>query len=176
MATTYTVSKGDFIRPYGPYQRLKEYPVHTSQTIKAGYPVVLAGAGYENRVIVWGGTATSGFVGIAAHDLTTTATHNAVTDRLIVYCADPEALFAGRTVADDAVDFTDIGVRVELEADATYEIYRVETDGVTTEVVQVVEYRDPVTGNLLATEGDTSALCVFKFLPGASIFIPTVLA
>ena len=172
---TWTVSKGDYIRPYGKC-RIKEYPVHVSQTIRKGDPVVLAGAGYENRIILWGGSATSGFVGIAAEAITTTSTHDASTDHILVYCADPGAKFVGRTVADDAVDFSDIGVRVELEADATYEIYRVETDGVTTEVVEVLEYLSPDTRNVQATEGDVSALCVFTFLPGASIFIPTVLA
>lgn len=175
MATTFDVGSGDYIKPWGK-SRLQQFPVHVSQTICKGDPLVCAGAGYENRVILWGGSATSGFVGIAAEAITTTATHNAETDHVLVYCADPGARFAGRTVADDAVDFTDIGVRVELEDDSTNSIFRVQTDGVTEEVVMVLEYRNPDTRNLQATEGDTNALCIFEFLPGASIFIPTVLA
>ena len=65
---------------------------------------------------------------------------------------------------------------MELEIDATNSITRVQTDGVTYETVVVLEYRNPTTGNLQTSEGDTNALCIFKFLPGASIFIPTVLA
>jgi hypothetical protein len=136
----------------------------------------LAGAGYENRLILGTDTVTSGYVGVAAEALTTTATHNAVTDHVPVWLATPDAEFIGRTVADDTVDFTDIGVNVELELDATYSITRVQTDGTTYEVVRVLQYLNPVTKNVQATEGDTSVWCVFKFIPGASIYIPTILA
>jgi hypothetical protein len=128
------------------------------------------GAGVENRVILSTDTVTSGIVGVALEAITTTATHNAKTDKVLVALATPEAEFAGRTVADDAVDFTDIGVRVSLEIDATNGITRVETDDVTNETVRVLQYLDPVTRNVQATEGDVNALCIFKFIPGATIW------
>lgn len=175
MATTYSVGSGDYIRPYRNV-RIQHFPVAVSQTILRGDPVKLAGAGLENRIKIGVVSETSGYVGIAAADITTTATHNAVTDRIPVWLATENAEFIGRTVSDDAVDFTDIGVRVSLDADSANSIWVVETDDVTAEVVQVLQYLDPVTKNVQATEGDTSVLVVFKFLPGASIYIPTVLA
>lgn len=175
MATTFSVSSGDYIRPWGK-SVLRQFPVHVSQTICIGDPLTIAGAGYENRVILWDDGDTSGIVGIAAEAITTAATHVAATDKIMVWVAEPGLMFCGRTVADDAVDFSDIGVRVELEDDATNSIFRVQTDGTTTEVVQVLEYRSPTDRNVQATEGDTSALAIFTFLPGATIYGATVLA
>jgi len=176
MATVFTVSSGDYIRPLRNV-RVKEFPVHVSQTVLKGSVLQKGGAGYENRVILSTDTVTSGIVGVAMEAITTTATHNAVTDRVLVALATPEAEFIGRTVADDTVDFTDIGVNVSLEIDATNSITRVETDDVTYETVKVLEYLDPVTRNKQATEGDTSVWAVFKFIPGATIWgVGTVLA
>lgn len=175
MATTFTVGSGDYIRPYRNV-RIQHFPVAVSQTIRRGDAVKKAGAGLENRIKIGVVSETSGYVGIAAADITTTATHNAVTDRIPVWLATPEAEFIGRSVVDDAVDFTDIGVNVALDIDATNNIWVVETDDVTAEIVQVLQFLDPVTKNVQATEGDTSALVVFKFIPGASIYIPIILA
>lgn len=175
MATTFSVSSGDFIRPYRNV-KIKHWPVTVSQTIRKGDAVKLAGAGLENRIKIGVVTETSGYVGIAAEDITTTSSHVAATDKIAVWLAEPDAEFIGRTVSDDAVDFTDIGVNVALDIDATNNIWVVETDDVTAEVVRVLRYLDPITNNVQATEGDTSALCVFKFIPGASIYIPIILA
>lgn len=175
MATTFAVSSGDHIRPFRNC-KVRHFPVAVSQTIVRGAAVKLAGAGLENRIKIGVVTETSGYVGIAAESITTTATHNPVTDKIAVWMATPEAEFIGRTVSDDAVDFSDIGVNVALDIDATNAIWVVETDDVTAEVVTVLGYRNPITNNVQATEGDTSALCVFKFMPGASIFIPVILA
>jgi hypothetical protein len=172
---TFAIGKGDFIRPWRNCS-VRHYPVSVSQTIYRGYPVKLAGAGLENRVIVMADNDSAGIVGIAAHDIVTTSTHVPATDTVAVWLATPEAEFVGRTVADDAVDFTDTGVNVALEADATNLIWCVETDNVTQEIVRVLGYRNPITNNVQATEGDTNALCVFKFIPGASIHIPIILA
>lgn len=169
MATTFTVSAGDYIRPrYA--ARLKQFPVHTSQTVLKGSVLQVAGAGYENRVILSTDTVVSGIVGVAAEAITTTATHNATTDKVLVWLAEEGVEFIGRTVADDAVDFSDIGVRVELEIDATNSITRVETDQTTYETVEVLEYIDPNTMQVQTTEGDTNVWCAFKFLPGATIY------
>lgn len=169
MATTFSVGTGDYIQPYRNVT-IREYPVSVSQTVLVGSVLKVAGAGLENRVILSTDTTTSGIVGVALEAITTGATHNAKTDKVLVALATPEAEFIGRTVADDAVDFTDIGVRVSLEIDATNSITRVETDDVTNETVRVCQYLDPVTRNVQATEGDTSVWCVFKFIPGATIW------
>lgn len=166
---TFSVSSGDYIVPWRNHT-LKEFPVHTSQAVLVGSVLKLAGAGFENRVILNTDTTTSGIVGVAVEAITTTGTHDAKKDKVLVALATPEAEFAGRTVADDAVDFTDIGVRVSLEIDGANSITRVETDDVTNETVRVLEYLNPVTRNRQAAEGDISALCIFKFIPGATIW------
>lgn len=176
MATTFTPSTGDYIKPWRNVT-LKRFPVGVSQTVLLGSVLQKGGAGVENRVILSTDSVTSGIVGVAMEAITTTGTHNAKTDHVLVALATPEAEFVGVTIAEDAVDFTDLGVRVSLEIDATYSITRVETDDVTNETVMVMEYLDPITRNRQPTEGDTSVLCVFRFLPGASIWGPgTVLA
>jgi len=172
---TFAIGAGDFVRPFRGV-RVQHFPVSISQTIKRGYPVKLAGAGLENRVIVMADNDVAGIVGIAAADITTTGTHVAATDRIPVWLATPEAEFMGRTVADDAVDFSDRGVNVALELDATNLIWCVETDNVTQEIVRVLEYVHPVTKTPLTAEGDVNALAIFKFIPGASIYIPVILA
>jgi hypothetical protein len=166
---TFGVGSADYIKPHNkPY--LRRYPVSISQTVLVGSVLKVAGAGLENRVILSTDTTTSGIVGVALEAITTTGTHVPATDHVLVACAVPGALFEGRTIAEDAVDFTDIGVRVSLEIDATNSITRVETDDVTNESVQVLAYLDPVTRNTQATEGDVNALCIFKFIPGATIW------
>ncbi len=173
MATTFTVGSGDYIRPYRNC-RIQHFPVHVSQTLKRGQVVKIAGAGYENRLIVSTDTTVAGIVGVIAEDITTIATHVPSTDKAAVWLATVDAEFIARTNADDAVDFSDIGVEVELEIDATNSIVRVETDSTTYEVVQILQFLDPVTKNVQATEGDINVLCVFKFIQGASIWIPPV--
>jgi hypothetical protein len=166
---TFGVGSADYIKPHRNVT-FKCFPVSISQTVLVGSVVKVAGAGLENRVILSTDTTTSGIVGVAMEAITTSGTHVAATDHVLVALATPEAEFEGRTVADDAVDFTDIGVRVSLEIDATNSITRVETDDTTNETVRVLEYLDPVTRNRQATEGDVNALCIFKFIPGATIF------
>jgi hypothetical protein len=169
MATTFGVGTGDYIRPWRNV-RLREYPVSISQTVLIGSVLKLAGAGLENRVILSTDTTTTGIVGVAMEAITTTGTHNAATDKVLVALATPDAEFIGTTVADDVVDFSDIGVNVSLEIDAANSITRVETDDVTNETVKVLEYLNPTNHNVQATEGDTSAKAVFRFIPGATVW------
>jgi hypothetical protein len=170
---TFAVGTGDYILPFRNI-RLKEYPVAVSQTILKGSVLQKAGATLENRVILSTDSITSGIVGIAMEAITTTGTHNPATDKVLVALATPDAEFIGRTVADDAVDFTDLGVNVSLEIDATNLITRVETDDVTNETVKVLEYLNPFTREPLTAEGDVNALAVFKFIPGATIHGPGI--
>ena len=94
MATTFSVGSGDYIRPYRNVT-IKHFPVTISQTIKRGDAVKLAGAGLENRIKIGVVTETSGYVGIAAEDITTTGTHNAATDKIAVWQATESAEFIG---------------------------------------------------------------------------------
>jgi len=171
---TYTVSTGDYMRPWK-NTVIQSFPVHVSQTVLVGSIVQIGGAGYENRVILSTDTVTTKIVGVALEAITTTATHNAKTDKVLVALATTDAEFIGRTVADDAVDFSDIGVNVECEIDATYSITRVETDQTTYETVKVLRYLTPETMEIQATEGDVSVWAVFKFIPGASIYGPGII-
>jgi hypothetical protein len=175
MATTFTVGSGDYIRPWRNV-RIQHFPVHVSQTVLKGSAMTIAGAGYENRLILGTDTITAGYVGISAAALTTTATHVAATDTIPVWLATPDAEFIGRTDTTTAANFTYIGANCELELDATNSITCVELASTTYEVVRVLQFLDPVTRKVQATEGDTSVWCVFKFIPGASIYIPTILA
>jgi hypothetical protein len=174
MATTFTVGSGDYMRPWRNC-RIQHFPVHVSQTLKRGYVVQLAGAGYENRIIASTDTVTTKIVGVVAADITTTATHVASTDKVPVWLATEDAEFIARTVADDAVDFSDIGVNVSLEIDVTNSIVRVETDDTTYETVKVLQFIDPVTKTKQATEGDTSVWAVVKFIPGAAVWGPGII-
>lgn len=169
MATTFVVSTGDHIRPFRNY-RIKEYPVSISQTVLVGSVLKQAGAGLENRVILSTDSTTTGIVGVALEAITTTGTHVPATDKVLVALATEDAEFVARTVASTAVDFTSIGTRVSLEIDATNLITRLDTADTTNETVWVLEYLDPTNQNTQATEGDTNALGVFKFIPGATIW------
>ena len=169
MATTYTVSSGDVIRPWRNV-RVQEYPVHTSQTVLQGSVLKADTAGYENRAVLSTDTTTAKILGVAAEAITTTSTHNAVTDRVLVYLATEDAEFIARTDADTAVDFTMLGGNYELEIDGTNSITRVQLDGTTYEVVKLLQFIDPVTKNKQATEGDYNVFVVFKFIPGATVY------
>jgi hypothetical protein len=176
MATTFVVSAGDYIVPFRKVT-FRRYPVHISQTVLLGSILKLAGAGFENRVILSTDATTSGIVGVAVEAITTSGTHDPNTDQVLVALATPEAEFLASTVAARAVDFTDIGVRIETQIDATNGITRLNAAGVTNETVWTMSYLDPITRTTQATEGDTNAKGVFRFIPGATIWgVGTVLA
>lgn len=176
MATTFVVSTGDHIRPFRNY-RIKEYPVSISQTVLVGSILKQAGAGLENRVILSTDATQTGIVGVALEAITTTGTHVPATDKVLVALATEDAEFVARTVAARAVDFTDIGARVETQIDATNLITRVNAAATTNETIITLEYLDPASQNTQATEGDTNVLAVFKFIPGATIWgVGTILA
>lgn len=166
---TFNVGTGDYIKPFRNVT-YKEFPVHVSQTVLVGSIMKLAGAGFENRVILSTDATTSGIVGVAMEAITTTGTHNAKTDKVLIALATPEAEFEARTVAARAVDFTDLNVRIETQIDATNSITRLNAAATTNETVRTVEYLDPVTRNRQATEGDVNALGIFKFIPGATVW------
>lgn len=164
MATTFTVSTGDAIRPYGK-SRLKHFPEAASQTFKRGYPVILDSASNENRIKVSGNSPTAAIVGIAAADA------SGVTGTMIpVWLAQPELKFQGRTVAADAIDFSDIGTARAIKAHASLAVWVVDTSDAGNDSVVVEFYQNPITNALLTAEGDLEGLVIFHFDPKATIF------
>jgi hypothetical protein len=81
--------------------KVKHFPEDASQTFKRGYPVIIGGAGVENKIKVASNDPTAAIVGIAAADAS--GTTGAMCP---VWLAKPEYQFVGRTLAGVAVDFT----------------------------------------------------------------------
>lgn len=164
MAATFVPSAGDIIRPYGRC-RVKHYPEDASQTFKRGYPVILGGAGVENKIKVAANDPTAAIVGIAAADA------SGVTGAMCpVWTAQPEMRFQARTIASVAIDFTATGVAKALEAHATLAIWVVDIGDSGNDSVVVEEFHDPVTNALQTAEGDFEANVIFHFDPKATIF------
>jgi hypothetical protein len=164
MATTFVPATGDILRPYGKC-KVKHYPEAASQTFKRGYPVILDAASNENRIRVSGNDPTAALVGIAAADAT------GVTGAMCpVWLAKPEYQFVGRTIAADAVDFSDIGAARALEAHGTLAIWVVDTSDAGADSVVVEHYINPDTQAYQTAEGDFEVNVVFHFTAAATIF------
>ncbi len=164
MATTFVPSAGDAIKPYGKCQ-IKHYPEDASQTFKRGYPVILGGAGVENKIKVSGTDPVAALVGIAAADA------SGVTGAMCpVWLAKPELKFVGRTIAGTTVDFTAIGSCVALEAHASLAIWVVDISDAGHDAVVVEHFINPDTQAYQTVEGDSEANVVFHFDPKATIF------
>lgn len=164
MATTFTPSAGNIIRPWGK-DEVRWYPEDASQTFKAGYPLILGGAGLENKVKVASNDPTAAIVGIAAQDASGT------TGALVpVYLAKPELKFIGTTLTAVAVDFTAIGVAKALEAHGSLAIWVVDIGDSGADSVVVEGFINPVTMVRQVTEGDFEVYCLFHFDPKATIF------
>lgn len=164
MATTFTPSAGNIIRPYGKCE-IRHYPEDASQTFKAGYPVIIGGAGLENKCKVAATLPTAGLIGIAAADASGT------TGALVpVYLAKPENKFIVTTVAADAVDFTDIGSARSLKAHASLTIWVVDTTDAGNDSVVVEGYLNPQTMQRQTAEGDLEVYAIVHFDPKATIF------
>lgn len=164
MATTFTPSAGNIMRPWGKSE-IRHYPEAASQSFKAGYPVILGGAGVENQVKVAADNPTAALVGVAAADASGT------TGELVpVWLAKPENKFIVTTVASDAVDFTDIGACRALQAHASLDIWVVDTTDAANDSVVIEGYIDPVTQTRQTTEGDSEVYAIVHFDPKATIF------
>jgi hypothetical protein len=164
MATTFGVSTGDAIRPYGVCE-IDYFPEAASQTFKRGYPIIMDSASTEMRVKVASADPTAAIVGIAAEDASGT-TGNMVG----VYLAKPENKFLGRAIASDACDFTDRGSARALEAHASIAVWVVDTTDAGADSVVVEKFLNPITRNVLTAEGDFEVGIVFHFDPKATIF------
>lgn len=171
MATTFVPSAGNIIRPWGACE-VRHYPMAASQTFKAGYPLILGGAGVENRVQVASDNPTSAIVGIAAANAADCAPSSGVTTGAMcpVWLAKPELKFIVTTVASDPVDFTDINVKKALQAHASLAIWVVDTTDDGNDSVVIEGYLDPVTMTRQTTEGDSEVYAIVHFTPGATIF------
>lgn len=164
MATTFTPSVGNSIRPYGRC-KIKHFPEDATQTFKRGYPVILGGAGLENKIKVASNDPTAAIVGIAAADAS--GTTGAMCP---VWLAKPEYQFQGTTIAGTAVDFTARGVCKALEAHASLAIWVVDISDSGNDSVVVEDFLNPITNELQTTEGDFETTVVFHFDPKATVF------
>ena len=164
MATTFTPSAGNVMRPWGKCE-IRHYPEDATQTFKKGYPVILGGAGLENKVKVAADNPTAAIVGVAAADA------SGVTGALVpVYLAKPELKFIVTTVAADAVDFTDIGSCRALQAHASLAIWVVDTTDAGNDSVVIEGYVNPQTMTRQTTEGDSEVYAIVHFDPKATVF------
>lgn len=136
-----SVGSGNYIRPWR-NARLRQFPVAVSQTILNGDPIVLSTTTDLGHRVAKAGTdpATDrGFVGFAAESITTTATHNAATDKLNVWVADENAEFLVHVADAQALDNDDVSVEYGIVADATNNIYRLDRTETTAKVFRVLE-------------------------------------
>jgi hypothetical protein len=164
MATTFTPSAGNIMRPWGKCE-VVWYPEDATQTFKAGYPVIMGGAGIENKVKVAADNPTSAIVGVAAADASGT------TSALVpVWIARPQFKFIVTTVAADAVDFTDIGSCRALQAHASLAIWVVDTTDAGNDSVVVEGYVNPQTMTRQTAEADLEVYAIVHFDPKATIF------
>ena len=165
MATTFGVGSGDVIRPWGKCE-LRHYPEAASQTFKRGVPLILDSASTEIRAKTAADNPTAAILGIAAEDASgTTGT------KIGIYLAKPELKFIVRTVASDAVDFTDIGSGRALQAHASLTgVWVVDTTDAGNDSVVVEEYLNPITMQQQTAEGDFEVFAVVHFDPKATIF------
>lgn len=161
---TFVPGNGDIMRPYGRCE-IRHYPEAASQTFKAGYPVILDAASNENRIKVSADAPTAALVGVAAQDATGTTG-----SMIAVWVAKPELKFQMRTVASDAVDFSDIGTARSIKKHASLKIWVCDTATAGSDSVVVEKYHNPDTNALLTSEGDNEVMCVVHFDPKATVF------
>lgn len=161
---TFVPGNGDIMRPYGRCE-IRHYPEAASQTFKAGYPVILDAASNENRIKVAADNPTAAIVGVAAQDATGTTG-----SMIAVWVAKPELKFQVRTVASDAVDFSDIGTARALQKHASLSIWVVDTTDAANDSVVIEKYHNPDTNALLTAEGDNEVMAVVHFDPKATVF------
>ena len=141
---TIGVSSGSYVRPYRNV-RTRQFLVDVSQTVRVGDPLVLsADANEGNRVKVAGADPATdrSIVGFAAEAITTTATHNAQTDRVLAWVATQEAEFLVHCEDAAAIDNDDISVEYGVVNDSTNNIWRLDRTETTAKVFRVLELKD----------------------------------
>lgn len=155
---TIGVSSGSYLRPYRNV-RTRQFLVDTSQTIRVGDILVLSTDSDEgNRVKKASADPATdrAIVGVAAEAITTTATHVAATDRVLVWLATGDAEFIGHCQDAGAIDNDDISVEYGTVNDSTNNIWRVDRTETTAKVFRVLELKD--------AHGDVNGRLVVSFI------------
>ena len=141
---TIGVSSGSYIRPHRNV-RTRSFPVDVSQTIRVGDPIILGADSNEGNRVKKAGTdpATDrALIGLAAEAITTTSTHVAANDKVLVWVATQDAEFRVHCEDAAAIDNDDISVEYGIVADATNLIYRLDRSETTAKVFRVLELLD----------------------------------
>lgn len=163
MATTYTVSSGDYIRPYKCRPRIQHFPEAASQTFVIGEPLIMDAASTENRVKVAANQPTTLLVGFAA------AAASGTTGALVpVWCCEANMQFKAVGKAAQAMDYTDLSVGLALLKDATNLIWYIDNTDTTHDAVV------PLTIIAPAVQGDFQGYYSFKIAAAASLWTATV--
>lgn len=154
MATTHTLSKGSFIRPYRRVN-VETFKEGASQSFKKGYPLKMSGvSGYEStHVVVMDTDNQTTIIGIAAEDATGTTG-----SPIAVYIADGSAEFSGvltNGASAGTADGNMVGAEYGLIIDSSNEIWCVDYADTTVKIVRIIKLLDP--------DGDVSGRVVFKF-------------
>jgi len=159
---TIGVGAGSYMRPrYAAKPR--RWVVDTSQTIIVGDLLILsADSDQGNRVKKAGADPATdrSVVGVAAEAITTSSTHVAATDHVLVWSARGDQEFiahvCGAAIADETLDNDDISVEFGLLEDTVNGVWRVDTSETTAKLVRVLE--------LLDAHGDTNGRVSVQFI------------
>ena len=153
MATTYSASKADWIKPHRGNHRIVHWKEDASQTFKKGDPLKFAStASHQDRVLVVGADPTA-YMGVAAQDASGT------TDKdVAVWIAEPQAEFMGCVQDTGVTTLADIGVAYGIVYDSSNTIWRVDRSETTTTVVVVT--------GLIDDPGTTNGRVTFYFKSG----------
>jgi hypothetical protein len=165
MATTFSRSAGDILRPYGKSES-RHYPMAASQSFIAGEVLILDSASTENRVKVAADNPTAAIVGVAAAAAVDCANADGTTTGAMVpvWIAKPHLSFQVQTLLTDAIDYTDIGALRALQVHATYtHTWVVDTSDAGNDSVVVERYLEGV-------EGDFAGIAQVHFSPGATVW------
>lgn len=138
---TISVGAGNYLRPIRNY-RLRQFPVDTSQTVDLGDILVLSTDANEgNRVKVAGADPATdrSLVGVAMEAITTTGTHVAATDKVLVALFTQDSEWLIHVEDTETIDNDAIGVEYGVVLDSTNNIWRLDQDETTAKVFRVLE-------------------------------------
>lgn len=159
MATSFTVGKGNFIRPYRNV-KIRPFPEAASQTFKKGYVLILQTSSDKgNQVKVAGTDPTTGLcVGIALSDAT-----GVENSEIPVAMFDAAGEFLVHIQDAATLDADDIADDFGFVADATNEIHRLDNTETTSKVFRVLAFGPKPDGSGgMCGHGDTNGCYVVK--------------
>jgi hypothetical protein len=155
---TVSVSSRSYVRPHR-NPRVRQFLVDTSQTIVIGDLVVLSTDSDEgNRIKKASADPTTDrkIVGFAAEAITTTGTHDSLTDKISVWLATNDAEFLAHCEDAATIDNNDISTEYGMVNDGTNSIWRVDRSETSAKLVRVLELYD--------ADGDTNGRLVFSVI------------